>query len=51
MEQLTFDMIMNQEQPEVLYIATKCNECKNECKVFCLSQDAIIYCKKFNKEN
>lgn len=45
MEQLYFEILDNE-----LYISKTCEECKNKCKIYCLSKDAEVYCKKYNKE-
>jgi ribosomal protein S27E len=34
-----------------LYIADKCKECANKCKVYSISQSAEVYCKKYKKDN
>lgn len=45
MEQLYFEILENE-----LYISKTCEECKNKCKIYCLSKDAEVYCKKYEKE-
>lgn len=42
--QLYFEEVLDD-----LYISKTCNECKNECKVFCITKYAKIYCSKFEK--
>ena len=32
-----------------LYIADKCKECQKECKIYSISKDAQIFCKRFKK--
>lgn len=46
MEQLYFEILENE-----LYISKTCEECKNKCKIYCLSKDAEVYCNKFKKLN
>ena len=46
MEQLYFEEVLDD-----LFLSSTCKECINDCKVLCLTQDAIIYCKKFEKEH
>ncbi|MDY3960155.1 hypothetical protein [Romboutsia timonensis] len=46
MEQLYFEEVLDD-----LFISKTCQECKNSCKVLCLSKEAVIYCKKFKGEN
>lgn len=44
MQQLYFEELENE-----LYITTKCSECSNECKIYCLTEDAEVYCNKYKK--
>ena len=40
--QLEFDIFDNE-----LHIIDICNKCIKECKIYCVSSDANIYCKKY----
>lgn len=44
MEQLYFEEVLDN-----LFVSKTCQECKNECKVLCLSKNTLVYCKKYNK--
>lgn len=44
MMQLYFEEVLDD-----LFISKTCKECKNDCKILCLSEEAVIYCKKFKK--
>lgn len=46
MIQLYFEDVLDD-----LFIAKTCNNCQNNCKISCLSKDAVIYCRKYKKEN
>lgn len=43
-EQLYFEILENE-----MYISKTCKECENDCKVLCLSENAVIYCNKFKR--
>ena len=43
--QLCFDEILYN-----LYVSNTCKNCKNECKVFCKSEKAVIYCNKYKNK-
>lgn len=45
MEKLYFVEVLDD-----LFVSKTCQECENDCKVLCLSEGAVIYCKKFKKE-
>lgn len=45
MEQLCFEGVLDD-----LFIAKTCSNCKNDCKILCLSKDAEIYCTKYKKD-
>ncbi|WP_270943153.1 hypothetical protein [Romboutsia lituseburensis] len=30
-----------------LYISRTCKQCKYKCKIYCVSENAEIYCKKY----
>ena len=47
MIQLEFNELT--EVKEKLYICNTCNSCLNSCKVYCISKDSILYCKKYKK--
>lgn len=47
MIQLEFNEVI--EINNKLYICSNCLKCKNECNIYCISKDSIIYCNKFNK--
>ena len=42
MKQLYFEEVLDN-----LFVSNTCRKCKNNCKVLCLSEDAIIYCRNF----
>ena len=42
MEQLYFEEVLDN-----LFVSNTCRKCKNNCKVLCISEDAIIYCRNF----
>lgn len=44
--QLEFDFF-----EEDLYISKTCSECKNECKIRCITKDANIYCNRYKKSS
>lgn len=44
MEQLYFEEVLDN-----LFVSNTCRKCKNNCKVLCLSKDAVIYCNKFKR--
>ena len=41
-EQLYFEEVLDN-----LFVSKTCQECNKDCKVLCLSKDAIIYCSNF----
>lgn len=45
MEQLYFEEVLDN-----LFISNTCKGCKHNCNILCLSKDAVVYCKKYNKE-
>lgn len=44
MIQLYFEEVLDD-----LFIAKTCKDCQRDCKVSCLSEDAVIYCTKYKK--
>ena len=42
MDQLYFEEVLDN-----LFVSNTCRKCKNNCKVLCISEDAIIYCRNF----
>ncbi|WP_195238588.1 hypothetical protein [Romboutsia sp. 1001285H_161024_C4] len=36
-----------EELDEKLYISGTCNECKELCKVYCITKDAQLHCSKY----
>lgn len=38
-----------EELEEKLYISKTCDNCKEVCKVYCITKDAEVYCKKYRK--
>lgn len=45
MEQLYFEEVL-----ENLFMSKTCKECNKDCKILCLTQNAVIYCKKFKSK-
>lgn len=45
MDQLFFEEVLYD-----LFLAKTCSNCKNDCKILCLSKDAEIYCTKYKKD-
>lgn len=49
LKQLSF--LDKEEIREDFYISNTCNKCLNECKIYCITNSAEVFCKKFKGVN